>query len=45
MSRMVVRRCLKSPHEAVVNILLARDDVEVNAKNEDGGSPLSYVAQ
>ena len=29
--------------EAVVKILVVRDDVEVNTKDQDGRSPLSYV--
>ena len=30
-------------HEVVVKILVMRDDVEVNTKDQDGRSPLSYV--
>ena len=30
-------------HEAVVKIIVAHDDIEVNTKDQDGCSPLSYV--
>ena len=43
---MDVRRFLTPPrHEAAVKILVARDDVEVDSKDEDGRSPLSYAAR
>ena len=32
-------------HEAVVKILVARDDIEVNTKDQDGRSLLSYAAE
>ena len=44
---MAVPRCctLRRRHEAVVKLLVARDDVEVDSKDEAGRSPLSYAAE
>ena len=33
----------RNGHEAVVKILVACDNVEVNTKDQDGHLPLSYV--
>ena len=42
---MDVRRFLTPPrHEAAVKILVARVDVEVDSKGENGHLPLSYAA-
>lgn len=44
-SRTPLSQAAESGHEAVVKLLVERDDVEVGSKDEFGQTPLSWAAE